>query len=36
MQTIKLILDALKGIILCARQHGVLFTAIIVMAGRFS
>lgn len=36
MQTIKLILDALKGIIICARQNGIVFTAIIVMAGRFT
>lgn len=36
MQTIKLIIDALKGVIVCSHQYGVVFTAIIMMAGRFS
>lgn len=34
MQTIKLIIDTLKGVIVCSRQNGIIFTAII-MIGRF-
>lgn len=34
MQTIKLILDAIRGVIICSFKYGFVFTAIIMM-GRF-
>jgi hypothetical protein len=36
MQSLKLILDAFRGVILCSQKYGFVITAILVMAGRFT
>ena len=36
MQTIKLIFDAIRGVVICSKEYGFVITAILVMARRFA